>query len=282
MKKKLLFILTLTLVSFTTFSQATWYDVDGGVTSVSITPTDGCTDCSVSTVANPDADDTTNAANVTLLEIAAGSSGGNRGFVVNFPTGQGVSGADVNGLTVTVRFYFPSFANFTNYDSNERVRFYLASSAAETSIQEQVNFKIEDEGVWMEYTYTYDVTESGFIDAAEIRFIGNKFDNLDNGLKIYVDTVVASKALVANPSLSTNDFDAKTSAINAYPNPVTNSFQIESSENVENVKLYNVSGRLVKTFKTNANYDVSDLSTGVYITSIKTQLGTKTLRLVKQ
>ena len=59
--------------------------------------------------------------------------------------------------------------------------------------------------------------------------IGNKFKNLDNGLKIYVDTVVATKAFVANPSLSTNDFDAKTAAISAYPNPVTNSFQIDSS-----------------------------------------------------
>jgi hypothetical protein len=85
-----------------------------------------------------------------------------------------------------------------------------------------------------------------------------------------------------NLTLSTNDFDVKTAAIIAYPNPVTNSFQIDSSENVEDVKLYNISGRLVKTFKANANYDVSDLATGVYITRIKTQLGTKTLRLVKK
>ncbi|WP_298946189.1 T9SS type A sorting domain-containing protein [uncultured Polaribacter sp.] len=85
-----------------------------------------------------------------------------------------------------------------------------------------------------------------------------------------------------NLTLSTDDFDAKTAAITAYPNPVTNSFQINSSENVEDVKLYNISGRLVKTFKASANYDVSDLATGVYMTTIKTQLGSKTLRLVKQ
>ncbi|WP_339881468.1 T9SS type A sorting domain-containing protein [Polaribacter vadi] len=282
MKKQLLFTAALILASFTTIAQSTWYDFDADVTNVSITPAASCSGCSVSTVVNPDAGDIANAANVTLLEIAAGSAKSNKGFVVNFPSGQGVSGADVNGLVVTVRFYFPSIANFSSYDSNERVRFYLASSAASTSIQQQVNFVEADEGVWKEYTFTYDVTESGFIDSAEIRLIGNKFDNLDNGLKIYVDTVVSTKAFVENPSLSTNDFDAQTAAINAYPNPVTNSFQIESIEGVENVKLYNISGRLVKTFKANTNYDVSDLATGVYITTIKTKLGTKSLRLVKK
>ncbi|MEP2169432.1 MAG: T9SS type A sorting domain-containing protein [Polaribacter sp.] len=282
MKRTLLFTIAIFFASFTTLAQNTWYDFDEGITDVSITTAESCTGCSVSTVANPDSGDTGNATNVTLLEVAAGSEKSNKGFIVNFPTSLGINGADVNGLTVTVRFYFPSFTNFTNYDSNERVRFYLASSAAETSIQKQVNFVEADQGTWKEYTFTYDATDSGFIDAAEIRIIGNKFKNLDNGLKIYVDTVVATKALVANPSLSTNDFNADTAAISAYPNPVTKSFQIDSIENVENVQLYNISGRLVKSFKANANYDVSDLATGIYITRIKTQLGSKTLRLVKK
>jgi hypothetical protein len=281
MKKQLLFTVAIILASFTTIAQNTWYDFDGGVTDVSITAATSCTGCSVSTVANPDSGDTGNAANVTLLEVAAGSEKSNKGFVVNFPTGLGINGADVNGLTVTVRFYFPSFSNFSNYDSTERVRFYVASSAAGTSIQKQVNFKEDKEGTWNEYTFTYDAADSGFIDSAEIRFVGNKFTNLDNGIKVYVDSITAT-ATFSDAPLSTDNFDAQTEAINAYPNPVTNSFQINSSENVENVKLFNINGRLVKTFTANANYDVSDLATGVYITTIKTQLGTKTLRLVKK
>lgn len=281
MKKQLLFTAALFVATITSFSQNTWYDFDGGVTNVSITPATACTGCSVSTVANPDAGDTANATNVTLLEVAAGSEKSNKGFIINFPTDLGINGTDVNGLTVTVRFFFPSFTNFTNYDSSERVRFYLTSAAAMTNIQEQVNFKEADEGTWMEYIFTYEVTDSGFIDAAEIRMIGNKFVNLDNGLKIYVDKITAT-AMFSDAPLSTNNFDAQTAAILAYPNPVKNSFQIDSSEDVENVKLYNISGRLVKTFKSNDNYDISDLTTGVYITTIKTQLGSKTLRLVKQ
>ena len=280
MKKQLLFTVALILASFTTIAQNTWYDFDGGVTEVSISAAESCTGCSVSTIANPDSGDTGNASNVTLLEVAAGSEKSNKGFIVNFPTDLGVNGAEVNGLTVTVRFYFSSFADFSNYDSTNRVRFYLASSTAETAIQQQVRFKEAEEGVWTEYTFTYDAADSGFIDSAEIRFIGNKFTNLDNGLKMYIDTITATSTFSATP-LSTNDYNAETAAINAYPNPATNSFQIESSEDVENVKLYNISGRLVKTFKANTNYDVSDLATGVYITTIKTQLGTKTLRLVK-
>lgn len=281
MKKTLLYTVAIIFASFSTLAQNTWYDFDGGKTDVSITTAESCTGCSVSTVANPDSGDTGNAANVTLLEVAPGSLQSNKGFIINFPTGLGVSGAEVNGLTVTVRFYFPSFSNFSNYDSNERVRFYVTSAAAETNVQKSVNFVAENEGVWAEYTYTYDATDSGFINAAEIRFIGNRFTNLDNGFKVYVDTITATAAFSGAP-LSTNDFDAKSEAIFAYPNPVTNSFQIDSSENVENVKLYNISGRLVKTFTGNSNYDVSDLATGVYITTIKTQLGSKTLRLVKK
>lgn len=281
MKKQLLFTVALFIASISSFAQHSWYDFDGGVTNVSISTAESCSGCSVSTVANPDSSDTTNATNVTLLEVAAGSEKSNKGFIVNFPSGLGVNGADVNGLTVTVRFYFASFDNFSNYDTSERVRFYLTSAAAMTNIQKQVNFIADNEGVWQEYTYTFDATDSGFINAAEIRLIGNKFTNLDNGLKIYVDTITATTAFSDAP-LSTNDYDAQTEAISAYPNPVENSFQINSSENVENVKLYNISGRLVKTFKATNNYDISDLAKGIYITTIKTQLGTKTLRLIKE
>ncbi|MDO7172434.1 MopE-related protein [Mariniflexile sp. AS56] len=205
MKKKFLFITVLLLASFATYAQNTWYDHDGGVTDVSITPATSCDDCSVSIVPNPDNSDS--ASSVTLLEIAEGSSSGNRGFIVNFPTNLGVKETDVNGLTVTVRFYLTSFSNFSNYDSNKRVRFYLASTEASNVTQKQVNFSESDEGVWIEHTFTYNVTDAGFIDSAEIRLIGNRFTDLNNGLKIYVDTITATSALSTNPNISPDDID---------------------------------------------------------------------------
>ncbi|MEP3838650.1 MAG: T9SS type A sorting domain-containing protein [Algibacter sp.] len=286
MKKQLLFTATLLFASIFTFAQNTWYDVDGGVTDVSITAAGSCSDCTISTVANPDAGDTANATNVTLLELAAASPGeaSNRGFIVNFPSGLGIDDADVNGLTVTLRMYLNSFDNYSNFDNAERFRFYLASSSGMTSTQEQINFKTEDTGVWKDYTFTYNATGTGFIDSAEIRLIGqaSRFTNLDNGLKIYIDTITATLPLSSDSSLSTNNIDSQVATIKAYPNPVTNSFQLNSDKTIENVKLYNITGRLLKTFKAEANYDISDLATGIYIANIKTQSGSKTLKIVKK
>ena len=84
-------------------------------------------------------------------------------------------------------------------------------------------------------------------------------------------------------SLSTNDFDTRKINIIAYPNPAKNSFQIDSNiNNIESVKLYTMRGRLIKTFNNEVNYDISDLATGIYIANINTQLGSKTLKIIKK
>ncbi|MDO7172430.1 T9SS type A sorting domain-containing protein [Mariniflexile sp. AS56] len=83
-------------------------------------------------------------------------------------------------------------------------------------------------------------------------------------------------------TLGVNDVELNNASISAYPNPATNSFQLNSKENIERVSLYNITGRLLKTFKAEADYDISDLATGMYIANIKTQSGSKTLRIVKK
>ena len=87
---------------------------------------------------------------------------------------------------------------------------------------------------------------------------------------------------VIDTTLSTNDIDAQETKITAYPNPVTNSFQLGSNRTIETVKLYNITGRLLKTFKLNANYDISDLSSGIYIVKVDSESGSETLKIVKK
>ncbi|MBU2939819.1 T9SS type A sorting domain-containing protein [Lacinutrix sp. C3R15] len=83
-------------------------------------------------------------------------------------------------------------------------------------------------------------------------------------------------------TLSTNNIDVQATNITAYPNPVTNSFQINSNKNIESVKLYNITGRLLKTFNEETSYDISDLATGVYVANVKTASGSKAIRIVKK
>ena len=83
-------------------------------------------------------------------------------------------------------------------------------------------------------------------------------------------------------ALSVEEISANNIVASVSPNPVTNSFQINSNKSVERVELYNITGRLVKTFGEEAHYDISDLATGIYIANIKTQLGSKTIKVVKE
>jgi len=85
-----------------------------------------------------------------------------------------------------------------------------------------------------------------------------------------------------NPTLGVDDFETQETSVKAYPNPAKNSFQIDSNKSIERVELYNITGQLLKTYSEEAHYDISDLATGVYIANIKTELGSKTLRIVKE
>ena len=83
-------------------------------------------------------------------------------------------------------------------------------------------------------------------------------------------------------TLSIEDATAQSSNITGFPNPVTNSFQLDATNRIENVKLYNTTGRLLKTFNERIDYDISDLATGMYIAIVKTAVGAKSLKLFKK
>jgi len=85
-----------------------------------------------------------------------------------------------------------------------------------------------------------------------------------------------------NETLGIDDFETQETSVKVFPNPTKNSFQIDSNNSIDSVELYNITGQLLKTFSEEANYDISDLATGIYIANIKTQLGSKTLRIVKE
>ena len=170
-------------------AQNTWLDVDNSITNIQLSTT--CMDCSVATVANPDATDT-EADNVTKWTIGSTSGSGNKSLSFDFNPGEGVTLADYANLTVTVRMYWPSFNDITNFDGNKRLRFYLSDGTA--AQQKQVNFEETNEAQWHTVVFDFTGTPSGAaltsdVISGEIRLIGNNFTNLDNGLEFYIDTI---------------------------------------------------------------------------------------------
>ncbi|WP_405562457.1 T9SS type A sorting domain-containing protein [Polaribacter sp. Asnod6-C07] len=178
-----------------------------------------------------------------------------------------------------IRAYIPSTNNAPGTTAR-RLRLFLRDGDLSNNTQKNVTIDVTTFDKWQEYTFDFTGVNLTADSYSTVNLLFDQPDpNFDaTGNVYYLDAFQGPSA----DTLPVDNFELNSASITAYPNPVTNSFQIDSSEKVDNVKLYNISGRLVKTFKANTNYDVSDLATGVYITTIKTQLGSKTLRLVKK
>jgi hypothetical protein len=71
----------------------------------------------------------------------------------------------------------------------------------------------------------------------------------------------------------------------AYPNPTKEIWSIRSNSNdINNIEVYNVLGKNVMSLKPNANeaiIDGSSLGSGLYFAKVSSELGSSTLKLVK-
>ena len=183
-----------------------------------------------------------------------------------------------SGAIFKIRAYAPS--TNVNGTSGRRLRLYLRDGI-ETAGQKNVTIDVTVFDAWQEYTFDFtgaNLTEGVSYTTANLLIDQPDGDFLATGNVYYFDAFQGPAADV----LSVDRLELSNASIVAYPNPVTNSFQIDSSLDIENVKLYNINGRLVKTFEANANYDVSNLAKGIYIVDIKTLKGLKTLKIVKE
>lgn len=88
--------------------------------------------------------------------------------------------------------------------------------------------------------------------------------------------------LVVTDVLSVNDYLAQ--KIIVYPNPLQNTLKLDipSTIEVQEATLYNLLGKDTGSVLIAGEMDTSNLSTGVYILSLKTTAGTLTKKVVKQ
>jgi hypothetical protein len=276
MKKTLLFTVALLFASFSSFGQNTWFDTDNSITGLTFS-TD-CEGCSISTVANPDASDT-EATNVLLWKIDASDAPTieNKKLIFNFSDNLAIKPGDYASLQVTVRLYFPSHADFDNYDSSDRFRFYLGAKAVQLKLAET------NEAGWFNLVFDFSTLDTSTVTSdvleGDIRLIGqaNRFTNLDNGLEFYIDTITATVA----PTLSVESEVLESNTLKFLSNNVENTLEV--SRQIKSATIYNNLGVALKTFKENTQFDVSNLSTGLYIFHAKLDNGAeKTLRFLKK
>lgn len=107
-------------------------------------------------------------------------------------------------------------------------------------------------------------------------FVDDK-NNIPNGFEkdptaTYVETQAECDAL------SIDEFN--TSNSNLYPNPTNKSFFIDSRVSIEKVSVYNVFGELVKTYPSQNEYEIPELSKGIYLINIQSEAGNSVEKLI--
>lgn len=83
-----------------------------------------------------------------------------------------------------------------------------------------------------------------------------------------------------DPALSSNDFQLNEKLISLYPNPSKTYFELTGEISIENVEIYSLQGQLVKSFKNDSQYTISDLAKGMYIVKINATEGTLNKTLI--
>ncbi|MBU2939820.1 T9SS type A sorting domain-containing protein [Lacinutrix sp. C3R15] len=198
---------------------------------------------------------------------------------VKFQLPAVITTANQSAAIFKIRAYIPSTNTAPTVGS--RLRLFLRDGI-ETTGQRNVTIDVTVFDQWQEYTFDFtgaNLTAASY-STVNLLFDQPDTDLLSTGNEYFLDAFQGP----SGTTLTTNDFELNNASIVAYPNPVINSFQLAASNvnNIESVTLYSITGKLLKTFNEEVNYDISDLATGVYIANIKTQSGSKALRIVKE
>ncbi|WP_417368945.1 T9SS type A sorting domain-containing protein [Flavobacterium beibuense] len=89
---------------------------------------------------------------------------------------------------------------------------------------------------------------------------------------------------IATTELSTEDFLANQLSI--YPNPATDVINVANAQNINDINIVDLNGRIVKSAKFNgaseAQVNISDLSAGMYLMNVSSDQGTTTKKIVKK
>ena len=67
-----------------------------------------------------------------------------------------------------------------------------------------------------------------------------------------------------------------------YPNPTQNNFQIHTSEKIDEVHVFSITGKHLAKFRSQESYDISHFPTGVYFVKIKAASGERIQKLIKR
>ena len=120
---------------------------------------------------------------------------------------------------------------------------------------------------------TYDAIASDAGDVLEIRWIRDDGGNASRDFGI-IDAIINGAAIVVDPSTLSASDNVLSNAISVYPNPSSSLINISIENlNIKNVKLIDVTGKVIYNNNSAKSIDVSNYSKGLYILKIASNEG---------
>lgn len=97
-----------------------------------------------------------------------------------------------------------------------------------------------------------------------------------------ITSASGDKTVYGNQQMSVKN--ASQVSFHLYPNPVKNDFYLQSKSGtkVEEVGIYNLSGKEVLHFSKSSTYDISNLQSGIYFVKVQIDRGVSIERIVKK
>ena len=198
-------------------------------------------------------------------------AGGDFGDQVTIPA---LMISDVTGAAIVAELEAGNTVNSTMFFTNYIMYAFIKVFNSDFSVVKDVYASLEEAGT--DFSFTFD--DIGAEDAFVQYGFGVSGINANPADEASLGSVV-----VTSNTLSVSDFN--TINVSLFPNPTTNNISIQSDKQITDVAIYNTLGQTVKNASpqaTNFSIETSNLNTGVYFVTLKTDAASKTIKFIKQ
>ena len=198
-------------------------------------------------------------------------AGGDFGDQVTIPA---LMISDVTGAAIVAELEAGNTVNSSMFLTDYTAYAFIKVFNSDFSVLKDVYATLEEAGT--DFSFTFDDIEG--TDAFVQYGFGIAGINANPADEASLGSVV-----VTSNTLSVSDFN--TINVSLFPNPTTNNISIQSDKQITDVAIYNTLGQTVKNAApqaTNFSVETSNLNTGVYFVTLKTDTASKTIKFIKQ
>lgn len=182
--------------------------------------------------------------------------------------------SDVTGAAIVAELEAGNTVNSSMFFTDYNMYAFIKVFNSDFSVLKDVYASLEEAGT--DFSFTFD--DIGDEDA----FVQYGFGVSGINANPADETTLGSVVVTSN-TLSVSDFN--TINVSLFPNPTTNNISIQSDKQITDVAIYNTLGQTVKNASpqaTNFSIETSNLNTGVYFVTLKTDAASKTIKFIKQ